>query len=609
MRPVTDLTSAAPPGLTPAFRNTLLWIVGATLLTAFTMQTLSAAYVDGQYIPAHNDAFYHARRILDAVMTGQPIAQFDARMHVPEGSWVTWPWCYDAVMAAITRWFGPYPDQAAAAAVLFHIPMVLGVFAVAIFVWAAQLLRLGLVLSLLLVISLVSLPSVQANFAIGDVDHHFAEGMWTALTLCAGIWMFREPSRLAPAIVLGLTLGSACGVHVSLFILQLPLVSFYLLEWSRGAPRQPRRTTFVLAGTLMLTTLAICLPSQPLQQGFFQFYTLSWFHVYIAAGTCVFIILPTLLDRGPRQIAVLAVSGVLAMIPLFASADLGAAFLGGNLDTIQDILEIYNPYKFALLHPDDLAAPYLLYFLWLAAPAVLVNLYLVVKERDAGLRYFALAAAFGLVLLQLQSRLHVFGELALVATPLLVARKLADRRPEHASAILAVTCAAFLLLVSPARHRWGVHWRLAGAHGYAQIRGVFPVLKEVCRQHPGVVLADTEAGHWIRYHSDCSVIGNFFLLTPQQAQKARLTDALMRLPPAALPSVKPEVSYVLAYHDATVDPRHELDLEALRRQLPLLEGSLLGPLGQLGPQYRLLWKLDTPGGQPYARLFEIRRHP
>ena len=601
------MNSAAPAGLTPAFRNTLLWLVGAVLLTAFTMQTLSAAFADGHYIPAHNDAFYHARRILDAVMSGHPIAQFDARMHVPEGSWVTWPWCYDAAMASITRWFGPYPDEAAAGAVLFHIPMVLGVFAVGIVVWAAQLLRLGFLLSLLLVVAFVSLPAVQASFAIGDVDHHFAEGMWTAMALCCGIWLFREPRRLAPAILLGLVLGSACGVHVSLFILQLPLVGFYLLEWLRGSPLPPRRTSFALAGTLLLTTLAICLPSQPLQRGFFQFYTLSWFHVYIAAGSCVFIVLPVLLARGPRQIGALAVVGVLAMVPLFASADLGAAFLGGSLDTIQDILEIYSPYKFAFTHADQLGAPYLLYFLWLAAPAMLFNLWLLVRERDAGLRYFALAALFGLALLQLQSRLHVFGELALVATPLLLARQLLERWPQRATVILGVTCAAFLVLVSPVRHRWGSHWRLAGAHGYAEIRGVFPVLKAACLRHPGVVLADNEAGHWIRYHSECSVIGNFFLLTPQQAEKARLTDAMLRMAPAALPAARPQVSYVLVYHDVPVDPRHEPDLEALRHQLPALEGSLLGPLPGIDPAFKLLWALDTPGRQPYARLFAIDR--
>src|SRR5580765_8280399 len=117
------MNSAAPAGLTPAFRNTLLWLVGAVLLTAFTMQTLSAAFTDGHFIPAHNDAFYHARRILDSVMTGTPIAQFDPHMHVPEGSWVTWPWTYDAVLATVTGWFGPFADRNAAMAVLAYLPV------------------------------------------------------------------------------------------------------------------------------------------------------------------------------------------------------------------------------------------------------------------------------------------------------------------------------------------------------------------------------------------------------------------------------------------------------------------------------------------------------
>ena len=64
--------------LSPALQGVLLWIAGSVVMTAFTLMGLSAAFADGQYVPAHNDAFYHARRILDAVMTGQPIAQFDA---------------------------------------------------------------------------------------------------------------------------------------------------------------------------------------------------------------------------------------------------------------------------------------------------------------------------------------------------------------------------------------------------------------------------------------------------------------------------------------------------------------------------------------------------
>jgi hypothetical protein len=201
--------------------------------------------------------------------------------------------------------------------------------------------------------------------------------------------------------------------------------------------------------------------------------------------------------------------------------------------------------------------------------------------------------------------LHVFGELALIATPLLVARMCIDRWPRRAYAIMGVTCAAFLLMVSPVWQRLGAHWRLAGTRGYAEIRGVFPVLEAACRRGPGVVLADTEAGHWVRYHSACSVIGNVFLLTPQQASKARLTDRLMASQPSEIRAVRPPISYVLVYHNVQIDPRHEPDLEVLRRQLPALEGALLGRLDSIDPAFKLLWSLDTPAGQPYARLFQL----
>src|SRR3954467_3049759 len=197
--------TAPPPARKSAFfSNALLWIAGSSLMAFFTLMTRSAAFTDGHYIPAHNDAFYHARRILDAVMTGQPVQQFDPHMHVPEGSWVTWPWAYDTVMAAITRLFGPYADENGAMAVLAHIPVFASALAIAAVVWAANLLRFNLLQSLLLIAGFACLPALHAGFAIGNVDHHFAEGIWTVLAICAGIWHFREGARLAPAVVLGL---------------------------------------------------------------------------------------------------------------------------------------------------------------------------------------------------------------------------------------------------------------------------------------------------------------------------------------------------------------------------------------------------------------------
>jgi len=74
------------------------------------------------------------------------------------------------------------------------------------------------------------------------------------------------------------------------------------------------------------------------------------------------------------------------------------------------------------------------------------------------------------------------------------------------------------------------------------------------------VLADINAGHWIRYHSECSVIGDEFLLTPIHMAKA-------------------------------------------------LEREPLAPDAKLPPQYGLRGEARTPGGQLYGRLYEIERGP
>lgn len=592
--------------MSPALQGVLLWLLGSALMTAFTMMALSAAFADGQFVPAHNDAFYHARRILDSVMSGAPVAQFDAHMHVPEGSWVTWPWAFDSVLAAITRLFGPYANEAEANRVLMHIPVAAGMLSVALTVWLSRLLRFGFLASLLLVVAYLSLPAVRASFAVGNVDHHFAEGMWAGFALCAGVRFLNAPATI-PAMVLGLVLGTACGVHMSLFVLQVPLVAFYLLRWLRGETLPEVRHTFVLAGTLLAATLLMCLPSEPFRRGFFEFYTLSWFHLYVAAGSAAVLAAVTLLRRRPVTVAALGLLGVLALWPAVDGLDLGVTFLGGQLESTGQILEVYSPYRVALELGDAFRAPPLLYFLWLALPASLFALYVAIKRPEPGLQYFALAALMGLTLLQLQSRLHVFGALALVASPLLAARLAAERWGLHARRIMAFTALLFVVALLPVRHAFGFRWQLAGAPGYAEIRGVFPVMAEACRARPGVLLADTEAGHWVRYHSSCDVIGNLFLLSPQQQAKARETDALMTLAPAALLAARPDVSYVLAFHNARVDPRQEPDLEALRVQLPALEAALLGPPETLPPEFRPVWALDTPGGQPYARLFRIER--
>ena len=63
--------------MSPSFRAALAWIVGSLLIVLFALMPLSAAWLNGEYLPSNADAFYHARRALDVAMTGQAVTQFD----------------------------------------------------------------------------------------------------------------------------------------------------------------------------------------------------------------------------------------------------------------------------------------------------------------------------------------------------------------------------------------------------------------------------------------------------------------------------------------------------------------------------------------------------
>ena len=143
------------------------------------------------------------------------------------------------------------------------------------------------------------------------------------------------------------------------------------------------------------------------------------------------------------------------------------------------------------------------------------------------------------------------------------------------------------------------------------MRSTFPVLRKLCAQNPGIVLGDLDTGHWVRYHSKCSVIADVFLLTPQHAAKAFLNSQLLAMSPAELLTAKPEVQYVFAHHSMMI-VRNEKgvevpNLDKLRLSLHQLERTLLGPEADIPPQFKRRWEVRTPAGQIFARLYEIER--
>src|SRR5205085_7555040 len=132
-------------------------------------------FVDGHYLPLGMDSFYHAHRILDAIGNGGTLAQFDPRIHAPEGSWVTWPWAYDGLLAWLViglRHIVPLGDPMA---LLAYVPPTWAFINAALLVSLGAALGLRLPWLLLLGAAFAFSPLTQELHGIRVLDHHYVE--------------------------------------------------------------------------------------------------------------------------------------------------------------------------------------------------------------------------------------------------------------------------------------------------------------------------------------------------------------------------------------------------------------------------------------------------
>jgi hypothetical protein len=151
---------------------------------------------------------------------------------------------------------------------------------------------------------------------------------------------------------------------------------------------------------------------------------------------------------------------------------------------------------------------------------------------------------------------------------------------------------------------------------YLMTRKALVPLAEACKKDPGIVLARNNDGHYIRYHTECSVIANNFLLTEQQFDAARRVDALFQMTPAQLVASSFPVKYVLVRARGIVLVRADGTLAIVPREEasvvtdPLSDGLLWGDLDRVPKEFTLLAEIPVPGEQyPYARLWKLERSP
>jgi hypothetical protein len=508
----------------------LIWLTASAIATSFAYMVRTSAQIEGTIVPMGNDSFYHARRMIDTATSGK-LVEFDDKIHVPDGSWVVWPWAYDYFAGkALGIALDMNPDLEPMAFLGF-IPVVFVGISAALFLAIALQLGLRLELVAIAAIAFALSPNIQQLHGFAIIDHHFVELMFVlGSLLCLMRWLQR-PEAHRRAAVLGLVLGLAPAFHTGSFILQLPVLFTLFVLWLRGDAPSPRSMES-LAGALLVTTLTILLPSAAFRDFQFGMSTLSWFHLYVAFCSAVTVMLLGWRPFSARQFGILAATSALLGIPLISSALLGSAFLSGDIILFNVIEEARSP--FVMLQEGEGFGGVSKLYSWLFFISPLVLAYFVWRLfRDTEGRFvaFNVSSVFGLALMMLQYRLHYFGFAAMLLGPILAISRLEGPRIPRAAVGLA-SLALVAVTVQPQLRGQLFAFQTPGfAKHYAMTYPLFATMNRLCEEDPGTLIATNNDGHLARYHTDCSVLANNFLLTPQHEEKVRELHSLLDLSP------------------------------------------------------------------------------
>lgn len=597
---------------TNAFRFALVWVAGAFCAVLMSMNPLSAAFVDHQYIPVGNDSFYHARRILDAVADPGGFYQFDPKIHVPEGSLLTWPWAYDYVMAGVVRGLMATGLASDPMKVLDYAPVFAILISVALVVGIAVALELPWFGALLLALSVAFSSLTQTVHGVGNIDHHYVEYIFVLAALFLGLQWLRNPQSRYWAGMSAAAMGIAPAFHNGLFIIQVPLLVTIALLWLRRV-LLPKSAALTFSAVLVAATLAVALPSQAFREGSFDFYFLSWFHFYVACCTAGLVAVAALVAPSRKSMLTIAGCAALAAVPLISQALVGSSFVSGQLGVLPDIAEVQGVLKLAAGRGIAWTIEFYSLLIFLAPLALLGCAWLTARRQTpAPLLLMCVYCVCGLALLFLQFRFHVYGSLALVLPWVVLAYRLEVGSPAKRAALIGATAVVFVAAYVPSVKDQLFEKRVPGNDTYyALTRPIYPAMAEACDAHPGIVLAGSDAGHYIRFHTQCSVIADNFLIMPLHIEKYLEVRRLMALTPEQLLASGTQLQYVyVSLADiASVNPGKDVVLaspDRLMEMQPRLVAMLLfGDLQSIDPRLRLVKELRFENSVSIARLFAV----
>ena len=508
------------------FIDLALIFLGTVVALNLAMSWEEASKFGDAYLPVGHDSFYHAVRIIDAVKSGNWLVfQFDPLMHAPEGNWVNWPWAYDSFLALIVRAALFVGFDFSVSKLIAYSAMIWLPINIALIVMLTRALGFTVWIKLAVVVAYVLSPLTQGIHGVGVLDHHQAEQAMFLLIAVTWLFWLADLDNKYKAAASGLVLGFAPAIHTSLFLPALCILASFTFIWIRKEMPSLRMVMVFCIGALSGAIIALW--PAPIVDGLeFSYHTLSWFHLGVIIAVVAYALTLSSIDFTLHRAGYLLL-GVLLIAALgYEFIYTGINYVTGEERLVSKVLESQS-FVYEWMSGERSfwnIANYYTGWVWLLPIVFLYSFYVLFSEINRVRISLYVFALFGIIFLSGQFRFHVFGSPFLFFIPLMVINDFLKDRNGYVKMVVPLMA---MVLSLPAWSRLEAKPALAMDKDYQLMLHPYAILQSICNKQPGVVLADNNDGHYIRYNTGCAIVSNNFFVDEVAQSKVKQAQTIM----------------------------------------------------------------------------------
>jgi len=492
---------------------TLVIAVIASVATYFfATYSVEASLINGRYHPWGYDSFYVAAIVRDIVDNYPMLMQFDDRLHPLDGSAaISFTWAYTLLMATLVVLAQFFVSSLPTATILAFIPPLWGMINCLLFIAICRKLGLGILATALGAAGFALAPYIRDMHMIGNIDHHFMELSFILLIMFGFLNWIERPGSRGRAVFAGTVLGISVAFHVAMFVFYIPIALFFLVGWISDR-MELRETVFAFSLSVLAATLVAVLPSAHFLSLKFNYFQISWFHLYWAVVFCGAVYYLHRRPYSPINLAIIVGLLLIATIPAIDNWRHGANFITADLPGFSQLSETYSLFTFLFSGEYRLINAIYQYYsgLLYALPFALILLIrqVGITPRPA-LLYTLCACAFGAIFLFLQLRFKYHAPYVLLLPVLLMYQHYAAES-RYSKALIIVF---FIICYAGPVSKLAMEQQPGGEGGYKGLLPFYDLIAAQCEKHPGVLLAHPDEGHFLRYHTKCKIVSNNMLAT------------------------------------------------------------------------------------------------